>query len=259
MQRLPDAGPRARFGSFIRPLNRDVGNQALLQGPLLEWSRHSADIDNQAVDLNHPREWIISEPAGQGPFGRHGSHLEKIANFLGLALPGAFADPKEFMDRFGPAVWHLGRIIERIDATDSSTEAVAQTFFCTSPKARILFWPGANNLMDHLATFGVQALCTEPSVALVMVAIFSALALGIFSNTMTVALCRVDIFRDHPVETTLSALTLLLSGIARPDRPNLGGCYSAANLIWSLVAIGQDLTFDFCHQSGHSLRPQWSQ
>lgn len=33
------------------------------------------------------------------------------------------------MDGFGPAVRHLGRIIERIDATDSSTEAVAQTFF----------------------------------------------------------------------------------------------------------------------------------
>lgn len=67
------------------------------------------------------------------------------------------------------------------------------------------------------------------------------MALGIFSDTMTVALCRVDIFTDHPVETTLLALTLLLSGIARPDRANLGGCYSAANLIWSLVAIGQEL------------------
>lgn len=122
--------------------------------------------------------------------------------------------------------------------------------FCASAKARILFWPGANNLMDHLAIFRIQALCTEPSVALVMAAIFSALALGIFSDTMTVALCRADIFTDHPVETTLSALTLLLSGIARPDRPNLGGCYSAANLILSLVAIGHQPPLGISLQTG---------
>lgn len=39
------------------------------------------------------------------------------------------------MDGFGPAVRHLGRIIERIDATDSSTEAVAQTFLRLSKGA----------------------------------------------------------------------------------------------------------------------------
>ena len=73
-----------------------------------------------------------------------------------------------------------------------------------------------------------------------MAANFSAMALGIFSDMMTVALCRVDIFTDHPAETKLSAPTLLLSGIARPDDPNLNGGFPAANWTWSLVAIGQE-------------------
>ena len=102
----------------LRLESGDIWNQAFLKSHLLQFDGHSPNVDHQTVDRQDPHQGIFSESTGQGPFRRHGSHLEKITDFPGLVLPGAFADPEEFIDGFRLAVRRLGRIIQKIDAAD---------------------------------------------------------------------------------------------------------------------------------------------
>jgi D-alanine-D-alanine ligase-like ATP-grasp enzyme len=44
-------------------------------------------------------------------------------------------------------------------------------------------------------------LAQKASVKVVMAANFSAMALGIFSDMLTAALCGIDIFTDHAAES----------------------------------------------------------
>jgi hypothetical protein len=99
-----------------RPLARNEGDQALRVGRPLQLDGRIADVDHESIDLQHPHQRVVGEPAGQQPLVRHRTHAQQLADLLRLVLPRALGNAEEFVDRRRLAVWLPGRVVEEIDA-----------------------------------------------------------------------------------------------------------------------------------------------
>src|ERR1700735_2990718 len=96
------SGPPVERDGRRRPvlflICRDVGDHALLVGDHLHPTWHVAYIDQQAIDLSRPHEWVQVNEALQHPGRVHAVRVQSVGNDPSLGTGRALADAKRGAD-----------------------------------------------------------------------------------------------------------------------------------------------------------------
>src|SRR3954464_13395797 len=85
-----------RTGPFrtLLLVGRDVGDHALLEGDLLDLTRHLAQVYQHPIDFNHPHERVLIQQAGQRPLGIKSARVQSLRDDARLRTGCALADPE---------------------------------------------------------------------------------------------------------------------------------------------------------------------
>ena len=85
-----------RTGLFRTSLlvGRDVGDHALLEGDLLDLTRHMAQVYQHPIDFSHPHERVLIQQAGQRPLRMKSARVQSLRDDARLRTGCALADPE---------------------------------------------------------------------------------------------------------------------------------------------------------------------
>src|SRR3954451_1753165 len=86
------------FRALSFSVSGNVGDHALLERDLLNLTRHLAQVDQHAVDLGYPHEWVPVQQARQRPVRIKLTSAKRLRDGPGFATGGALANPKEGAD-----------------------------------------------------------------------------------------------------------------------------------------------------------------
>ncbi len=117
------------FRSLFNLVGGNVGDQPLLKGEFLYFTRTSTNVHDEAVDFKLPHQGIVVHTAGQSPVVIELADLQHLANQLGLALPGTFTNAERFVDGGEFHVRGLAAVVEEINPAN-------RTYYATGPCVR---------------------------------------------------------------------------------------------------------------------------
>jgi len=107
----------------FHPIRRDVRDQPLVEGDLLDFPGSMANVHHEPVDLKHPRHRVGVQFARQGPVRIKLVHFEHLADCRQLRRPATWAGSEIVVDVGGPHIRRLAFVVQEVHAAHGSHDA----------------------------------------------------------------------------------------------------------------------------------------